>query len=110
MRKKRGEDGDAGEEEKKREKKNGSVKKRKKRKSGEGNDLEASLKIRKGTKIYEIPKLPLIIIWVITFFPPYKNSSSNLQTKEKEMNNNSMKKIGIGLPHLSLCLPSTVFG
>ena len=47
----------------KEKKESGSVKKRK---SGEGNDLEVSLKTRKGTKIYEIPKLPLIIIWVIT--------------------------------------------
>ena len=65
----------------KEKKESGSVKKRK---SGEGNDLEVSLKTRKGTKIYEIPKLPLIIIWVITFFPPYKNSSSNFTIKKKK--------------------------
>ena len=41
---------------------------------------------------------------VITFFPPYKNSSSNLK-KKKDNKNSLRKKIGIRCPHLSFCLP-----
>ena len=44
----------------------------------------------------------------ITFFPPYKNSSSNF-TNKKKRNNKSMKKIRVGLSHLFLCVPCTVF-
>ena len=43
---------------KRKKKKNGSVKKRKKKKSGEGNDLKASLKTRKGTKFMKYPNYP----------------------------------------------------
>ena len=63
-----------GEEEKEKEKET----------SEEEKGLEPSLYTHKGIKIMKFPICPYVKLQDITFFPPYKNSSSNFTSKEKE--------------------------
>ena len=81
-------------------------KKRKKRNVWKKMSLEAPLYTQKGKKIVKFQFYPYVFLQDITFFPPYKNSSSNFTKKEKD--NKSMKKVRVGLSHFCLCLPSTV--
>ena len=60
-------------------------KKRKKETSERKMKLEASLYTQKRVVILmKFPKYPFNKLQDITFFPPYKNSSSNFTNKEKE--------------------------
>ena len=81
--------------------------KRKEEASGTIRSLEASFYTQKVGILVKFPKYPFNKLQDITFFPPYKNSSSNFTTKKRD--NKSMKKVRVGLSHLCLYLPSTIF-
>ena len=104
-RRRRRRDGDT---KKKKKKRKWFLLRRRRRKRKEISGQESFSYPKKGTKIWNSH---------FTLILKYRILHSSLLTKicprilqQKKRNNKSMKEIGIGLPHLCLCLPSTVFG